>query len=75
MNDPKYYRVQAGLMDTIYKTLQWYSNRCSYIGERTGGVVAGCPRGPAPTPDELVRYAQQALDRINVEVLKRSKAT
>lgn len=65
------YEIPQGLMDQIYETLKWYANLCSYQGERTGGVLKGCPRGPAPTPDKLVRYAQQALDRINKEVLKR----
>lgn len=71
MNDPESYTVPAGLMDTIYRTLQWYANRTSYQGERTGGVLQGCPRGPAPTSDKLVRYAEQAIERIDKEVLKR----
>ena len=25
----------------------------AYEGERTGGVLEGCPRGPAPTPEQL----------------------
>ena len=55
--------IPAELAEAIYQTLQYYGNVCTYQGERTGGVLAGCPRGPAPTPDHLVREAQTVLNR------------
>lgn len=68
---PQNYIIPKELMDVIYNTLKFYGNQCSYEGERTGGVVAGCPRAPAPMPHELIRWANYALVRIDREVLHR----
>jgi len=70
-SEEKSYAVPERLMDLIYETLKWYGNECSYQGERTGGVLKGCPRGSAPTPERLTLYARQALKRIDKEVLGR----
>lgn len=69
--EPKTYEISKDLMNVIYNTLKLYGNQCSYEGERTGGVAAGCPRAPAPMPHELIRWANYALVRIDREVLHR----
>lgn len=69
------YPVTFEVMDEIYETLKFYANLCSYQGERIGGVLAGCPRGPEPTPDQLVIHAQTTLQRIDAEVLGRAAVT
>lgn len=66
------YTVPHALMDEIYETLKFYANRCSYQGERTGGVLAGCPRGPEPTTEQLIVHAQNTLLKIDREVLGRA---
>jgi hypothetical protein len=65
------YQVDEQLMNLIYETLKFYANTYSYEAPRIGGVVAGCPRGPKPTAEQLAWHASRALDRINVEVLGR----
>lgn len=69
------YVVPHVVMDTIYETLKFYANLCSYEGERTGGVLAGCPRGPAPTPQQLIPWAQRAMAMIDSIVLGREALT
>lgn len=69
---PKVYHVPHAIMDSIYETLKFYANLCSYQGERTGGVLAGCPRGPTPTPDDLIVHAQTVLQMIDRNVLGRA---
>lgn len=59
------------LINKIYNVLSFYANERSYEGERTGGVLKGCPRGPAPTPKQLVWSARWTLREIEREVLKR----
>jgi hypothetical protein len=66
------YSVPYTVMDAIYETLKFYANLCSYDGERTGGVLAGCPRGPKPTPEQLIAHAQEALRLIDRDVLGRT---
>lgn len=46
------------LVNRILNTLEFYANESSYYGKRIGGVAAGCPRGPKPTPQELMVHAQ-----------------
>ena len=58
--------LDATTATVIFNTLQDYANVCSYRGERTGGVLKGCPRGPKPTADKLVRPAQFALKRLEL---------
>lgn len=69
------YVVPHVVMDTVYETLKFYANQCSYEGERTGGVLAGCPRGPTPTPQQLIPWAQRALAMIDSVVLGRDAVT
>ena len=68
---PTHYFVPKELMDVIYRTLQYYGNETAYMGKRVGGVVAGCPRAPAPLPHELVLTANYTLKRIDREILGR----
>lgn len=64
----KKYEISEQTMNIIFNTLQAYGNRCTYEGERIGGVLAGCPRGPVPTPDELVRPAITAMRHLEKEI-------
>lgn len=52
------------LLRRIYNTLDFYANETSYVGERTGGVLAGCPRKPDPKPHELVEHARRTLEYV-----------
>lgn len=47
------------------RTLEALSVPSAYEGERTGGVLRGCPREPAPTPEELAVKVKLVVDRIN----------
>lgn len=60
--------VSVELLDFIDRTLAYYGNLTTYQGERTGGVLAGCPRGPDPTPDQLVIAAHEARDRLRTAI-------
>lgn len=57
--------VPKTLLIEIEGTLLYYANECTYQGQRTGGVLKGCPRGPKPMSNELVRYARKTLDKFN----------
>jgi hypothetical protein len=52
------------LLVQLQLTLQNYGNAHTYRGARIGGVVAGCPRGPAPSPLPLVYEARWILRQI-----------
>jgi hypothetical protein len=67
----KIYEVPEALMNRIYNTLQFYANETSYLPPRIGGVVAGCPRGPAPTPIQLTMNARFIVREIDRDLLKR----
>lgn len=54
----------AEFFNYLFSVLDYYSNRFTYEGERTGGVLQGCPRGPAPTPDQLTHEAEKAKERL-----------
>lgn len=71
MADPTEYVIPAPIMNRLYNVLSHYANVTSYQAPRIGGVVAGCPRGETPTPDELVWSARWMLREIEREVLKR----
>jgi hypothetical protein len=71
MTEPEVYTVPKDLMNIIYRTLRYYANEASYRGERTGGILQGCPRAPDPTPRELIQWANYAVKRIDREILKR----
>ena len=45
----------------LWNILSFYSNVTSYDAPRVGGVLAGCPRGGAPTPYELTWQAREGL--------------
>ena len=60
--------VSDELLNRIYNVLQDYGNVCTYRGERTGGVLAGCPRGHAPLPEELAQPAISVLRDLEAEV-------
>lgn len=60
--------VSDDLMERIYAVLQFYASEHSYRGERIGGVLKGCPRGPAPTPQEMTFDARMILKQIEKEL-------
>ena len=64
----KSYTISEETMTIIYNTLRSYGNMHTYQGERTGGVLAGCPRGPKPSAKELIVYANIALRRLEKEL-------
>lgn len=46
----------------LWNTLMFFSSESSYtVGERTGGVLEGCPRKPPPTHAEMAGYARRGL--------------
>lgn len=53
--------IPLDILERTYRVLQYYSNETTYQGQRTGGVLQGCPRGPAPTPTELTFEASIML--------------
>ena len=54
-------QISDDLLHRIHDVLQGYANPCSYEPERTGGVLAGCPRGDAPNPHALAAPAATLL--------------
>ena len=52
------------LLEQAYQILDGYGNLDTYRAERTGGVLAGCPRGEVPTPDKLVMPARMFCKRL-----------
>jgi hypothetical protein len=51
-----------GHLRVVWNTLMFFASESSYtMGERTGGVLAGCPRNPPPTPAEMACYGRWAL--------------
>ena len=65
------YEIEQELMHRLYNVLSAYANEAMYERPRVGGVVEGCPRGPAPTPAKLVWPARWLLRQIEHDVLKR----
>jgi hypothetical protein len=65
------YEIDQPLMNRIYNVLSHYANETTYHAPRIGGVAQGCPRGPKPTPDELVWSARWMLRELERDVLKR----
>jgi hypothetical protein len=66
--------VPRELFSRIYNTLAFYANKCSYEPPRIGGVLKGCPRGPAPTAAKLAFSARLMMRTIDVDLLKRDGA-
>ena len=58
-------QVPDDLMERIYATLLYYGSLHTYRGERTGGVLQGCPRGPKPTEEQLVFEAREMVRQID----------
>jgi hypothetical protein len=49
-------------LNLVWNTLMFFAHPDSYTtGERTGGVLQGCPRKPPPTPEVMAGYARRAL--------------
>lgn len=49
-------------LNVVWNTLMFFAHPDSYVlGERTGGVLQGCPRKPPPSPDEMASFAKFAL--------------
>jgi hypothetical protein len=68
---PQIFFVPRQMLDAIYRTLKQYASEATYLPARTGGVLQGCPRGPAPTPSELAFSARMVLRMIDRDLLKR----
>ncbi len=64
----KTYTITEQTMHAIYNVLQNYANLDTYHGERTGGILQGCPRAPDPTPDELTIAPRQVLAMLEKEI-------
>lgn len=53
--------AQNAHLRLVWNTLMFFAHPDSYtMGERTGGVLAGCPRNPPPTRHEMSGYARRA---------------
>jgi hypothetical protein len=61
---PETYVVPYELMRRLWATIDHYGNEFTYRGERTGGVLQGCPRGPDPTPEQLTVEAAQMMKQL-----------
>lgn len=70
---PTHVTISFELAQTIYDTLQYYGNVCTYQGERIGGILKGCPRAPTPKPDDLVFEALVVLKKFEAEVRPQTK--
>jgi hypothetical protein len=53
------------LVRRLLRHLEAWGMESSYHGQRTGGVLAGCPRGPAPAPGRMA-----AIHRIMARELR-----
>jgi hypothetical protein len=62
------WQMREDLLHVIYNTLMYYANAMNYRGQRTGGVLQGCPRAPDPTPDQMAVHARIVLRMINHEL-------
>ena len=47
------YWLSENAANIVWNALQDASNEYTYRGDRIGGVLAGCPRAPDPTPQEI----------------------
>lgn len=57
--------ISLELLDTVYRTLNYYASVTTYQAPRIGGVLAGCPRGEKPTPDQLTREAREVIEMLD----------
>jgi hypothetical protein len=49
----------------LWNTLKFFAHEDSYtMGERTGGVLQGCPREPPPTTAQLALYGLLGLESL-----------
>lgn len=44
----------------LFQVLNYYADESIYQGNRIGGILEGCPRGPAPSPSDLTHTAEKA---------------
>lgn len=58
----KDYILSESVANMIFNALSYYADDTSYDAPRIGGVLAGCPRGEAPHPEELSANARMALN-------------
>jgi hypothetical protein len=58
--------VPDELMRMVWNVIDYYANSHTYRGERTGGVLQGCPRKPNPTPEELTHEARVVLRHLHL---------
>lgn len=58
------FNVPADLMRRVWNTIDLYANSENYRGERTGGVLQGCPRKPDPTHYEMSLHAYETLQEM-----------
>lgn len=56
--------MPADLITLLQRTLEYYSAFDTWHGERTGGVLEGCPRGSPDIHRDGGKYAGQALLRL-----------
>jgi len=66
MNDAS--GLSAESAELIFNALSFFANVTSYQGDRVGGVLQGCPRGPKPTPIELAGEARRVLNKVQDEL-------
>lgn len=62
------YPLSSKLVEVVWATLTYYSNRSTYDAPRIGGTLAGSPRGDMPTREALTEWAIYALRAIRKEI-------
>ncbi|WP_298929115.1 hypothetical protein [uncultured Ramlibacter sp.] len=52
-------------LSLLWNTLRFFASETSYQGERTGGVLQGCPRGAPPSDAELALYGRRGWEALH----------
>ena len=60
--------ISRELAKKLERVLGCYSMQGNYMAPRTGGVLAGCPRGAPPTPMALAMPVKSVYDDFLKEV-------
>ncbi len=61
--------ISKPLAIKLARLLAAFSTPSTYTdGPRTGGVLAGCPRGPKPTVERLATIVRIVRDEFNQEI-------
>ena len=60
--------ISRKLAKELERVLGNYSMQGTYMAPRTGGVLAGCPRGSPPTPIALAMPIKHVYDEFLKEV-------